>query len=304
MAVISRSQLVKELEPGLHALFGLEYKRWEREHAEIFTEETSERAFEEETLITGFGAAPTKSEGASVEFDSAAEQWTARYVHETVALAFAITEEAVEDNLYDTLSRTYTAALARSMAYTKQVKAANVLNNAFSSSFPGGDGKELIATDHPTVQAGTQSNEPSTAADLSESSLENAIISIGGFADDRNIPVAVQARKLVIPKELAFTAQRILKSELRVGTADNDVNALNSMGMFPEGYVVNHYLTDTDAFFILTDLTNTGLKMFQRRPLKTSMEPDFETGNMRFKASERYSFGFSDWRCIFGSPGA
>ena len=287
MAVISRSQLVKELEPGLHALFGLEYKRWEREHAEIFTEETSERAFEEETLITGFGAAPTKSEGASVEFDSAAEQWTARYVHETVALAFAITEEAVEDNLYDTLSRRYTAALARSMAYTKQVKAANVLNNAFSSSFPGGDGKELIATDHPTVQAGTQSNEPSTAADLSESSLENAIISIGGFADDRNIPVAVQARKLVIPKELAFTAQRILKSELRVGTADNDVNALNSMGMFPEGYVVNHYLTDTDAFFILTDLTNTGLKMFQRRPLKTSMEPDFETGNMRFKASER-----------------
>ena len=304
MAVISRSQLVKELEPGLHALFGLEYKRWEREHAEIFTEETSERAFEEETLITGFGAAPTKSEGASVEFDSAAEQWTARYVHETVALAFAITEEAVEDNLYDTLSRRYTAALARSMAYTKQVKAANVLNNAFSSSFPGGDGKELIATDHPTVQAGTQSNEPSTAADLSESSLENAIISIGGFADDRNIPVAVQARKLVIPKELAFTAQRILKSELRVGTADNDVNALNSMGMFPEGYVVNHYLTDTDAFFILTDLPNTGLKMFQRRPLKTSMEPDFETGNMRFKASERYSFGFSDWRCIFGSPGA
>ena len=304
MAVISRSQLVKELEPGLHALFGLEYKRWEREHAEIFTEETSERAFEEETLITGFGAAPTKSEGASVEFDSAAEQWTARYVHETVALAFAITEEAVEDNLYDTLSRRYTAALARSMAYTKQVKAANVLNNAFSSSFPGGDGKELIATDHPTVQAGTQSNEPSTAADLSESSLENAIISIGGFADDRNIPVAVQARKLVIPKELAFTAQRILKSELRVGTADNDVNALNSMGMFPEGYVVNHYLTDTDAFFILTDLTDSGLKMFQRRPLKTSMEPDFETGNMSFKASERYSFGFSDWRCIFGSPGA
>ena len=304
MAVISRSQLVKELEPGLHALFGLEYKRWEREHAEIFTEETSERAFEEETLITGFGAAPTKSEGASVEFDSAAEQWTARYVHETIALAFAITEEAVEDNLYDTLSRRYTAALARSMAYTKQVKAANVLNNAFSSSFPGGDGKELIATDHPTVQAGTQANEPTTAADLSESSLENAIISIGGFADDRNIPVAVQARKLVIPKELAFTAQRILKSELRVGTADNDVNALNSMGMFPEGYVVNHYLTDTDAFFILTDLTNTGLKMFQRRPLKTSMEPDFETGNMRFKASERYSFGFSDWRCIFGSPGA
>ena len=285
MAVISRSQLVKELEPGLHALFGLEYKRWEREHAEIFTEETSDRAFEEETLLTGFGAAPTKSE-------------------ETIALAFAITEEAVEDNLYDTLSKRYTAALARSMAYTKQVKAANVLNNAFNSSFVGGDGKELIATDHPTLMAGTQSNEPSTAADLSESSLENAIIQIGGFADDRDIPVAVQARKLIIPKELAFTAQRILRSELRVGTADNDINALRSMSMLPEGYAVNHYLTDTDAFFILTDLTNTGLKMFQRRPLKTSMEPDFETGNMRFKASERYSFGFSDWRCIFGSPGA
>jgi|TARA_B100000035_G_C20951670_1_gene532252 hypothetical protein len=304
MAVISRSQLVKELEPGLHALFGLEYKRWEREHAEIFTEETSDRAFEEETLLTGFGAAPTKSEGSSVEFDTAAEQWTARYVHETIALAFAITEEAVEDNLYDTLSKRYTAALARSMAYTKQVKAANVLNNAFNSSFKGGDGKELCATDHPTLMAGTQSNEPSTAADLSESSLENAIIQIGGFADDRDIPVAVQARKLVIPKDLAFTAQRILKSDLRVGTADNDTNALRTMGMLPEGYVVNHYLTDTDAFFILTDLTNTGLKMFQRRPLKTSMEPDFETGNMRFKASERYSFGFSDWRCIFGSPGA
>ena len=304
MAVISRTQLVKELEPGLHALFGMEYKRWEREHAEIFTEETSDRAFEEETLITGFGAAPTKSEGASVEFDTASEQWTARYVHETIALAFAITEAAVEDNLYDTLSKRYTAALARSMAYTKQVKAANVLNNAFSTSFPGGDGKPLITTDHPTVAAGDQANEPSTAADLSESSLENAIISIGGFADDRNIPVAVQARKLVIPKELAFTAQRILKSDLRVGTADNDTNALRTMGMLPESYVVNHYLTDTDAFFILTDMTNTGLKMFQRRPLKTSMEPDFETGNMRFKASERYSFGFSDWRCIFGSPGA
>ena len=304
MAVISRTQLVKELEPGLHALFGMEYKRWEREHAEIFTEETSDRAFEEETLITGFGAAPTKSEGASVEFDTASEQWTARYVHETIALAFAITEEAVEDNLYDTLSKRYTAALARSMAYTKQVKAANVLNNAFSTSFPGGDGKPLITTDHPTVAAGDQANEPSTAADLSESSLENAIISIGGFADDRNIPVAVQARKLVIPKELAFTAQRILKSDLRVGTADNDTNALRTMGMLPESYVVNHYLTDTDAFFILTDMTNTGLKMFQRRPLKTSMEPDFETGNMRFKASERYSFVFSDWRCIFGSPGA
>jgi hypothetical protein len=301
---INRAQLAKELEPGLHALFGLEYKRWEREHAEIFQEENSDRAFEEETLLTGFGAAPTKSEGASIEYDTAAEQWTARYVHETIALAFSITEEAVEDNLYDTLSKRYTAALARSMAYTKQVKAANVLNNAFSSSFVGGDGKELCATDHPSLGAGDLSNELATAADLSETSLETAIIAIGGFVDDRNIPVAVQARKMIVPKDLAFTAQRILKSELRVGTADNDVNATRSLGLLPGGYAVNHYLTDTDAFFILTDMTNSGFKMFQRRPLKTSMEPDFETGNMRFKASERYSFGFSDWRAVFGSPGA
>ena len=301
---INRAQLAKELEPGLHALFGMEYKRWEREHAEIFQEESSDRAFEEETLLTGFGAAPTKSEGASVEFDTAAEQWTARYVHETIALAFSITEEAVEDNLYDTLSKRYTAALARSMAYTKQVKAANVLNNGFSSSYLGGDGKALMTTDHPSLAAGDLSNELATSADLSETSLETAIIAIGGFVDDRNIPVAVQARKMIVPKDLAFTAQRILKSELRVGTADNDVNATRSLGLLPGGYAVNHYLTDTDAFFILTDMTNSGFKMFQRRPLKTSMEPDFETGNMRFKASERYSFGFSDWRAVFGSPGA
>ena len=301
---INRAQLAKELEPGLHALFGLEYKRWEREHAEIFNEENSDRAFEEETLLTGFGAAPTKSEGASIEYDTAAEQWTARYVHETIALAFSITEEAVEDNLYDTLSKRYTAALARSMAYTKQVKAANVLNNAFSSSYLGGDGKELCATNHPSLAAGSLSNELTTSADLSETSLETAIIAIGGYVDDRNIPVAVQARKMIVPKDLAFTAQRILKSELRVGTADNDVNATRSLGLLPGGYSVNHYLTDTDAFFILTDMTNTGFKMFQRRPLKTSMEPDFETGNMRFKASERYSFGWSDWRAVFGSPGA
>jgi len=304
MAVISRSQLAKELEPGLHALFGLEYSRWEKEHEEIFASETSNRAFEEEVLLTGFKGASVKAEGSSVGYDSSSELWTARYTHETIALAFAITEEAVEDNLYDTLSKRYTAALARSMAYTKQVKGANVLNNAFSSSFPGGDAKALITTDHPSLEAGDLANEPTTATDLSETSLENAMISIGGFVDDRNIPVAVQARKLVIPKDLAFTAQRILKSDLRVGSADNDTNALKSMNMLPEGYVVNHYLTDTDAFFILTDLRESGLKMFQRRPLKTSMEPDFETGNMRFKASERYSFGFSDWRCIFGSPGA
>ena len=301
---INRAQLAKELEPGLHALFGLEYKRWEREHAEIFQEENSDRAFEEETLLTGFGAAPTKSEGASVEYDTAAEQWTARYIHETIALAFSITEEAVEDNLYDTLSKRYTAALARSMAYTKQVKAANVLNNGFSSSYVGGDGKALMTTDHPSLAAGDLSNELATSADLSETSLETAIIAIGGYVDDRNIPVAVQARKMIVPKDLAFTAQRILKSELRVGTADNDVNATRSLGLLPGGYSVNHYLTDTDAFFILTDMTNTGFKMFQRRPLKTSMEPDFETGNMRFKASERYSFGWSDWRAVFGSPGA
>jgi hypothetical protein len=230
--------------------------------------------------------------------------WTARYTHETVALAFSITEEAVEDNLYDTLSKRYTAALARSMAYTKQVKGANVLNNGFSSSYPGGDAKALLTTDHPSLEAGDLANEPSTAADLSESSLEAACISIGGFVDDRNIPVAVQPRKLVIPKDSAFVAQRILKSELRVGTADNDINAIRSMGIFSDGYTVNHYLTDTDAWFILTDLGGSGLKMFQRRPLKTAMEPDFETGNMRFKASERYSFGWSDWRSIFGSPGA
>jgi len=301
---INRAQLAKELEPGLHALFGLEYKRWEREHAEIFNEENSDRAFEEETLLTGFGAAPTKSEGASIEYDTAAEHWTARYVHETIALAFSITEEAVEDNLYDTLSKRYTAALARSMAYTKQVKAANVLNNGFSSSYLGGDGKALMTTDHPSLAAGDLSNELATSADLSETSLETAIIAIGGYVDDRNIPVAVQARKMIVPKDLAFTAQRILKSELRVGTADNDVNATRSLGLLPGGYSVNHYLTDTDAFFILTDMTNTGFKMFQRRPLKTSMEPDFETGNMRFKASERYSFGWSDWRAVFGSPGA
>jgi len=301
---ISRSQLAKELEPGLHALFGLEYSRWEQEHAQIFTAENSSRAFEEEVLLTGFKGAVSKAEGSAVSYDTSSELWTARYTHETIALAFSITEEAVEDNLYDTLSKRYTAALARSMAYTKQVKGANVLNNGFSSSYPGGDAKALLTTDHPSLEAGDLANEPSTAADLSESSLESACISIGGFVDDRNIPVAVQPRKLVIPKDSAFVAQRILKSELRVGTADNDINAMRSMGIFSDGYTVNHYLTDTDAWFILTDLGGSGLKMFQRRPLKTAMEPDFETGNMRFKASERYSFGWSDWRSVFGSPGA
>ena len=303
MAVISRSQLVKELEPGLHALFGLEYKRWEREHAEIFTEETSDRAFEEETLLTGFGAAPTKSEGSSVEFDTAAEQWTARYVHETIALAFAITEEAVEDNLYDTLSKRYTAALARSMAHTKQVKSAATLNNAFDSSFTGGDGKELCATDHPLAMGGTFSNELSTAADLNETSLENALIDISQFVDERNMIIALRGMKLIVPPALKFIADRLMSSTQRPGTADNDVNAINNMGMLPDGVVVNHFLTDTDAFFIKTDAPN-GFKMFERSPLATSMEADFDTGNMRFKARERYSFGFSDPRCVFGSPGA
>ena len=301
---ISRAQMLKELLPGLNALFGLEYEKYEDEHAVIYDTASSERSFEEEVKLSGFGAAPVKDEGNAISYDSAQEAYTARYNHETIAMGFAITEEAMEDNLYDSLSARYTKALARAMAYTKQVKAANVLNNGFSSSYVGGDAKALMTTDHPTLEAGDLANDPSTAADLSETSLESAIISIGGFVDDRNVPVAVNARKLIIPKDLAFTAQRILKSDLRVGTADNDTNAMRSMNILPQGYAVNHYLTDTDAWFILTDMINSGLKMFQRRPLKTSMEPDFESGNMRFKASERYSFGWSDWRAIFGSPGA
>ena len=300
---INRAQLVKELEPGLNALFGLEYGRYENEHAEIFDTETSERAFEEEVMLSGFGQAPTKGEGAAVTYDSAQETFTSRYSHETVALAFALTEEAIEDNLYDTLSSRYTRALARSMASTKQVKAANVLNNAFSTSFPGGDGKPLLTTDHPTLSAGDQSNEPSTAADLNETSLENAMIDIAAFKDERGIKVNVQARKLIIPPQLQFVADRILNSPGRVGTSDNDINSLRNMGMLPEGYVVNHYLTDADAFFIKTDSPN-GMKHFERAAMTTGMEGDFETGNVRYKARERYSFGFSDWRGMYGSPGA
>ena len=300
---INRAQLVKELEPGLNALFGLEYNRYENEHAEIFDTETSERAFEEEVMLSGFGQAPTKGEGAAVTYDSAQETFTSRYSHETVALAFALTEEAIEDNLYDTLSSRYTRALARSMATTKQVKAANVLNNAFSTSFPGGDGKPLLTTDHPTLSAGDQSNEPSTAADLNETSLENAMIDIAAFKDERGIKVNVQARKLIIPPQLQFVADRILNSPGRVGTSDNDINAMRNMGMLPEGYVVNHYLTDADAFFIKTDSPN-GMKHFERAAMTTGMEGDFETGNVRYKARERYSFGFSDWRGMYGSPGA
>jgi hypothetical protein len=300
---ISRSQLVKELEPGLNALFGMEYDRYDNEHAEIFETESSDRAFEEEVMLTGFANAKVKSEGGSIEYDSANETFTSRYTHETIALAFAITEEAIEDNLYDRLAGRYTKALARSMSQTKQVKAAAVLNNAFNSSFAGGDGKELCATDHPLATGGTFSNELATAADLNETSLEQSLIDIASFVDERGLKIAAQGRKLIIPKELQFTAERLMKSELRTGTADNDINAVRSMGMVPEGYVINHFLTDTDAFFIKTDVPN-GFKYFERTPIRTAMEGDFDTGNMRFKARERYSFGFSDPRCVFGSPGA
>ena len=300
---ISRSQLVKELEPGLNALFGLEYNRYENEHAEIFDSESSDRAFEEEVILSGFGSAPVKSEGEGVAFDTAQEGFTARYTHETIAMAFAITEEAIEDNLYDRLAGRYTRALARSMANTKQVKAANVLNNAFNSSFTGGDGVELCSAVHPLTNGGTFANELSTASDLSETSLEQSMIDIAAFVDERGLKVALQGVKLIIPKELQFTAERILKTPQRVGTSDNDINAMSSMGMIPQGYRVNHYLTDTDAFFIMTDAPN-GLKQFVRAPIKTAMEGDFDTGNVRFKARERYSFGFSDPRGIFGSPGA
>jgi hypothetical protein len=299
---ISRSQLVKELEPGLNALFGLEYGRYDAEHTQIFETETSDRAFEEEVMLSGFGNARVKSEGGSIVYDNATETFTARYTHETIALGFAITEEAVEDNLYDRISARYTKALARSMANTKQVKAANVLNNAFDSNFAGGDGVELCSTVHPLV-AGTLSNELATAADLNETSLEQALIDIAAFTDERGLLISTQGRKLIIPSELQFVADRLTQSQLRVATADNDINALRNMGMIPEGYVVNHYLTDPDAFFIKTDIPN-GFKLFQRSPIRTSMEGDFDTGNVRYKARERYSFGFSDPRCVFGSPGA
>ena len=298
---INRAQLAKELEPGLNALFGMEYSRYENEHAEIFDQESSDRAFEEEVMLVGFGEAAVKQEGSAVQFDTAQESFTARYTHETVALAFSLTEEAVEDNLYDTLSARYTRSLARSMAYTKQVKAANILNNAFSTA--GGDGVSLVNTAHPTALGGTFSNRSSTDADLNETSLEQAMIDIAAFADDRGLKVAAKARKLIIPSALQFTADRLMNSAGRTATSDNDINAIRNMGMIPEGYVVNNYLTDTDAFFITTDVPN-GMKHFQRAPVATSMEGDFETGNVKYKARERYSFGFSDWRGMFGSPGA
>ena len=301
---ISRAQLAKELEPGLNALFGMEYGRYENQHAEIYTTESSDRAFEEEVMLSGFGAAPTKSEGAAISFDNANESFTARYNHETVALAFSITEEAIEDNLYDRLGSRYTRALARSMAHTKQVKAADVLNNAFTAgASAGGDGVSLCSTSHPLTNGGTFANRPSTDADLNETSLEDALISIAGFVDERGLRIALRGTKLIIPRQLQFVAERLMVSNLRVGTADNDVNAIRSVGMLPSGYSVNDFLVDTDAFFILTD-TPRGFLHFERSPLNTQMEADFDTGNMRFKARERYSFGFSDPRCVFGTTGA
>ena len=300
---ISRSQLAKELEPGLNALFGMEYARYESQHAEIFETESSDRAFEEETMIVGFGNAKTKTEGQGVAYDSASEGFTSRYSHETIALAFALTEEAIEDNLYDRLGARYTKALARSMAHTKQVKAASVLNNAFSSSFTGGDGVALVSTAHPLSGGGTFSNRPSTYSDLNETSLEDALISVSTFVDDRNMVIALQGKKLVVPPQLQFVVDRLLQTPGRVSTSDNDINAIKNMGMVSEGYTVNNFLTDNDAWFLMTDCPD-GFKHFERSPLSTSMEGDFDTGNVRFKARERYSFGFSNPRAVFASQGA
>lgn len=299
---ISRAQLLKELLPGLNALFGLEYKRYENEHAEIYETESSERSFEEETKLSGFGAAPVKDEGDAISYDNAQEAWTARYDHETIALGYSITEEAIEDNLYDSLSARYTKALARAMAYTKQVKAAYPLNNGFSA-YQSGDKVALFSTAHPLVTGGTNSNRPTTGTDLNETSLEAAVIQIAAWTDERGLLLAARPRKLVIPPALQFVATRLLKTDLRVGTADNDINALKSMGVLPQGHCVNHYLTDSNAWFLLTDIPN-GMKHFNRVGMKTSMDGDFDTGNVRYKARERYSFGVSDPLGIFGSPGA
>jgi len=299
---ISRAQLLKELLPGLNALFGLEYKTYGEEHKEIYETETSERSFEEETKLSGFSAAPVKAEGAAIAYDNAQEAWTARYNHETIALGFSITEEAVEDNLYDSLSKRYTKALARAMAYTKQVKAASVLNNGFSSSYVGGDGKALFAADHPLVSGGTNSNRL-TASDLNETSLEAAVIQIAGWTDERGLLIAAKPGKLIVPPALMFTAKRLLDTELRVSTADNDINALKAMGSIPGGYTVNHFLTDTNAWFLTTDVPN-GMKHFVRTPLQNSMDGDFDTGNVRYKSRERYSFGWSDPLGMFASPGS
>jgi hypothetical protein len=300
---ISRAQLLKELLPGLNALFGLEYKKYGEQHKEIFETESSERSFEEETKLSGFNAAPVKNEGAAMAYDNAQEAWTARYNHETIAMGFSITEEAIEDNLYDSLSSRYTKALARGMAYTKQVKAANILNNAFAAGYTYGDGVTLCSTSHPLVSGGVNSNRPTVAADLNETSLEAAVIQIAAWTDERGLLIAAKPTKLVIPAALQFVATRLLETKLRVGTADNDINAIENNGSIPGGYTINNYLTDTNAWFLLTDVPN-GLKHFVRTPMQTGMDADFDTGNSRYKARERYSFGVSDPLGIFGSPGA
>ena len=297
---ISRAQLLKELLPGLNALFGLEYAKYGEEHKEIYETETSERSFEEETKLSGFSAAPVKNEGSAIAYDNAQEAWTARYTHETIAMGFSITEEAVEDNLYDSLSSRYTKALARGMAYTKQVKAAYVLNNAFTGGPTYGDGVVLCSTAHPLVSGGTNSNRPSTGADLNETSLENAVIQIAAWTDERGLLIAAKPKKLIVPPSLMFVATRLLETELRVGTTDNDINALKNNGSIPEGYSVNHFLTDTNGWFLLTDVPN-GLKHFVRTPLQNSMDGDFDTGNVRYKSRERYSFGWSDPLGIYAS---
>jgi hypothetical protein len=300
---ISRAQLLKELLPGLNALFGMEYARYGEEHKEIYEIETSERSFEEETKLSGFSAAPVKNEGSAIAYDNAQEAWTTRYNHETIALGFSITEEAIEDNLYDSLSARYTKGLARAMAYTKQVKGAAVLNNAFTSGYNGGDGVVLCSTAHPLISGGTNSNRPTTGADLNETSLEAAVIQIAAWTDERGLLIAAKPKKLIVPPSLMFVATRLLETNLRVGTTDNDINALKNNGSIPEGYTVNHFLTDTNGWFLTTDVPN-GLKHFVRTPLSNSMDGDFDTGNVRYKSRERYSFGWSDPLGVFGSPGS
>jgi hypothetical protein len=300
---ISRAQLLKELLPGLNALFGLEYARYGEEHKEIYETETSERSFEEETKLSGFSAAPVKNEGGAIRYDNGQEAWTARYNHETIALGFSLTEEAIEDNLYDSLSARYTKGLARAMSYTKQVKAAAVINNGFSASYPGGDGVALFSTAHPLVSGGTNSNTPSTQADLNETSLENAVIQIAAWTDERDLLIAAKPRKLIVPSALQFVATRLLETSLRVGTNDNDINALKNNGSIPEGYTINHFLTDNNGWYLTTDVPN-GMKHFIRTPLSNSMDGDFDTGNVRYKSRERYSFGWSDPLGMFGSQGA
>jgi hypothetical protein len=300
---ISRAQLLKELLPGLNALFGLEYARYGEEHKEIYETESSERSFEEETKLSGFSAAPVKNEGSAIAYDNAQEAWTARYNHETIALGFSLTEEAIEDNLYDSLSARYTKGLARAMSYTKQVKAAAVINNGFSAAYPGGDGVALFSTSHPLINGATNGNTPTVAADLNETSLENAVIQIAAWTDERGLLIAAKPRKLIVPPALQFVATRLLETELRVGTTDNDINALKNNGSIPEGYTINHFLTDTNGWYLCTDVPN-GMKHFVRTPLSNSMDGDFDTGNVRYKSRERYSFGWSDPLGMYGSPGA